>query len=220
MKEFKGKVAVVTGAASGIGKCLALEFARRGCAVVMADIEQSALQAAEREVQALGARTLVQRGDVSNRAAMRELADAAFNRFGAVHILCNNAGVAVGGPLESARYEDWQWLMAVNVWGVIHGLDAFLPRMIAQKSGGHIVNTASMAASTRPATSSGLRYFPSNWGASRVTLRCWPAGRLRSLSVMRVVTPMGHNTETPIPWSRRSLERVSERPTTAYLVVL
>jgi NAD(P)-dependent dehydrogenase (short-subunit alcohol dehydrogenase family) len=76
---------------------------------------------------------------------MRAMADAAFQKFGAVHILCNNAGVAVGGLMEAARYEDWQWVLAVNLWGVIHGLDAFLPRMIAQKSGGHIVNTASMA---------------------------------------------------------------------------
>jgi NAD(P)-dependent dehydrogenase (short-subunit alcohol dehydrogenase family) len=145
MKEFKGKVAVVTGAASGIGRCLALEFARRGCSVALADIEQSSLESAEQEVRACGAPALSHRVDVSNRTAMHAMADAVFEKFGAVHILCNNAGVAVGGPLESARYEDWQWLMAVNVWGVVHGLDAFLPRMIAQQSGGHIVNTASMA---------------------------------------------------------------------------
>lgn len=145
MKDFKGKVAVVTGAASGIGKCLALEFARRGCSVVLADIEQASLQDAEREVGAAGAATLSQRVDVANRGEVRALADAAFEKFGAVHVLCNNAGVAVGGPLEAARYEDWQWLIAVNLWGVIHGLDAFLPRMIAQQSGGYIVNTASMA---------------------------------------------------------------------------
>ncbi len=145
MKEFKGKVAVVTGAASGIGKCLALEFARRGCSVVLADIERASLEFAEREVQAAGAATLSYRVDVANRNEVRAMADAAFDKFGAVHVLCNNAGVAVGGPLESARYEDWQWLIAVNLWGVIHGLDAFLPRMIAQQSGGHIVNTASMA---------------------------------------------------------------------------
>jgi NAD(P)-dependent dehydrogenase (short-subunit alcohol dehydrogenase family) len=145
MKDFKAKVAVVTGAASGIGRCLALDFARRGCSLVLADIEPQPLQATEQEVQALGAATLSQRVDVSNRNAMRALADAAYEKFGAVHILCNNAGVAIGGPLEAARYEDWQWLMAVNLWGVIHGLDAFLPRMIAQQTGGYIVNTASMA---------------------------------------------------------------------------
>lgn len=145
MKEFKDKVAVVTGAGSGIGRCLALDFAKRGCSVVLADIEAKALEAAESETKALGAQTLSQQVDVANRDSVRAFADAAFNRFGAVHILCNNAGVAIGGPLEAARYEDWQWLIAVNLWGVIHGLDAFLPRMIAQQTGGHIVNTASMA---------------------------------------------------------------------------
>jgi NAD(P)-dependent dehydrogenase (short-subunit alcohol dehydrogenase family) len=150
MKDFKGKVAVVTGAASGIGKALAVAFAKRGAALVLADIEPAPLKAAEREIAALGAAVLSRVTDVSKRESVMALAEAAYEQFPSVHIVCNNAGVATWGGLESARHEDWQWLLGVNLWGVIHGCEAFLPRMTAQaKQGqlgeGHIVNTASMA---------------------------------------------------------------------------
>ena len=145
MKDFKGKVAVVTGAASGMGLCMAQDFAKRGMKVVMADIQGDLLRQAEAQVAALGAETLAKVTDVSKLAAVEALAAAAWARFGAVHILVNNAGVGIGGPLQSATHAEWEWVLGVNLWGVIHGIEAFLPRMIAEKHGGHVVNTASMA---------------------------------------------------------------------------
>ena len=145
MKDLRGKTAVITGAASGIGRAMALDLARRGVQLTLADVEPEALDAAAGEAGALGVRVLPVPTDVSDYAAMRALADAAFDHFGAVHILCNNAGISVGGALQEARHEDWQWAIGVNLWGVIHGVEAFVPRMIEQGQGGHIVNTASMA---------------------------------------------------------------------------
>ena len=145
MKEFKGKVAVVTGAASGMGKAFCLDFARRGMKVVLADIEAQPLAAAGAELGTLGAEHLELACDVSKLADLQALADAAFARFGAVHVLCNNAGVGQEGPMHEATHRDWEWVLGVNLWGVIHGIEAFLPRMVAGGQGGHVVNTASMA---------------------------------------------------------------------------
>ncbi len=145
MDTFQDKTAVVTGAASGIGKALALELARRGMKLVLADIEPGPLGDAEKEIAATGVETLAVPTDVTSLVSVRSLADRAFTRFGAVHVLCNNAGVAIGGPMQEARHEDWEWVIGVNLWGVFHGIEAFVPRMIEAKQGGHIVNTASMA---------------------------------------------------------------------------
>ena len=150
VRDLSGRRALVTGAASGIGRALAFDLARRGMKLVLADIEAGPLEQAREEAAALGAAAsgveiLALTADVTSLDSVRHLADAAFERLGAVHLLCNNAGVAIGGPLQEARHEDWQWVIGVNLWGVIHGIEAFVPRMIAQKKGGHIVNTASMA---------------------------------------------------------------------------
>jgi NAD(P)-dependent dehydrogenase (short-subunit alcohol dehydrogenase family) len=144
MELTSGKVAVVTGAASGIGLALAERFARAGLDVVMADVEQPALQAASEKIAGLGGNTLAVPTDVSDEAAVNTLAAAAVDRFGAVHVVCNNAGVASladpwFGPLSA-----WKWVLGVNLWGVIHGIRAFLPVLAAQGEG-HIVNTASVA---------------------------------------------------------------------------
>ncbi len=148
MEEFKGRVAVVTGGASGIGLAMAKRFAAEGMHVVIADVEQQALDAAEAELTAGGTEVLATIADVSKPDQVEALARASYARFGAVHVLCNNAGVAAGGFCWEESLEDWQWVLGVNLWGVIHGLRSFIPRMLEQESEGHVVNTASMAGLT------------------------------------------------------------------------
>lgn len=146
MKEFKGKVAVVTGAASGIGRAMAERFAAEGMKVVLADIEQEALAQAEARMKAAGATVLAVRTDVSSASGVQALAGRTIDAFGAVHILCNNAGVPpVVGPSWELTEADWQWVLGVNLWGVLHGIRVFVPIMLGQDSEGHVVNTASMA---------------------------------------------------------------------------
>ncbi len=145
MKEFKDKVALVTGAASGIGFALADRFASVGMKVILADVEDSALAAAEQTLKAKGAPVLSVRADVSKAGDVEELARRAYERFGAVHVLCNNAGVGLGGLVWEHTVEDWQWVLGANLWGVIHGIRTFVPRMLADGSEGHVINTASIA---------------------------------------------------------------------------
>lgn len=140
----EGKVAVVTGAASGIGLALAERFARAGLDVVLADVERTALAAAEQKVAGLGARTLAVATDVSDEASVQALAAAAVERFGAVHLVCNNAGVSSASDPWFGPLSAWKWVLGVNLWGVIHGIRAFLP-LLATQGAGHIVNTASIA---------------------------------------------------------------------------
>jgi NAD(P)-dependent dehydrogenase (short-subunit alcohol dehydrogenase family) len=142
---LKEAVAVVTGGGSGIGRALTLALARQGARVVIADLDEPAMDAVAGEARGLGVQALTVRTDVSELAQVQALADQAFKTFGGVDVLCNNAGVAAWGGLETATHRDWQWVLAVNLWGVIHGIEAFVPRMIAAGRRGHIVNTASMA---------------------------------------------------------------------------
>jgi NAD(P)-dependent dehydrogenase (short-subunit alcohol dehydrogenase family) len=144
MQLTTGKVAVVTGAASGIGLALAQRFARAGLDVVLADVEPAALEAAEQEIARLGIKTLAVPTDVSDEAAVQALAAAAVDRFGAVHVVCNNAGVLTDADPWFGPISAWKWVLGVNLWGVIHGIRAFLP-MLAVQGEGHIVNTASVA---------------------------------------------------------------------------
>ena len=144
MKLEPGKVAVVTGAASGIGLALCERFARTGLNVVLADVQEDALASAAEKVAALGVETLAVPTDVSDEAAVQALAAAAVERFGAVHVACNNAGVATNADPWFGPVSAWTWVIGVNLWGVIHGIRAFLPVMAGQGQG-HIVNTASIA---------------------------------------------------------------------------
>ena len=151
MKELKGKVAVVTGGASGIGRAMAERFAAEGMKVVLADIEEGALAAAEAEMSASGATVASRRTDVSRGEDVEALARFTVDTFGAVHVACNNAGVGVGGVTWQQTVKDWEWLLGVNLWGVIHGIRAFVPIMLEQGDECHVMNTASRAGlATRP----------------------------------------------------------------------
>jgi NAD(P)-dependent dehydrogenase (short-subunit alcohol dehydrogenase family) len=145
LTSLKDRVAVVTGGASGIGRALALLFAREGAHVVVADLDEAGMAETVAGVARAGRRGLAVTTDVSRLADVEALADRAFGEMGTVHVVCNNAGVALWGGLESVSHQDWEWAMGVNLWGVIHGVEAFVPRMVAQKQPGHVVNTASMA---------------------------------------------------------------------------
>ncbi len=145
MEDFAGRVAVITGAASGIGRGLARHAAREGMSVVLADVEEPALDEAVTEAAGLGAEALGVRTDVSREADVRALADAAYGRFGEVHLLCNNAGVFQAGITWQRTAADWEWVLGVNLFGILHGIRAFVPRLLEQGGDAHIVNTASMA---------------------------------------------------------------------------
>jgi NAD(P)-dependent dehydrogenase (short-subunit alcohol dehydrogenase family) len=154
MKELAGKVAVVTGAANGIGLALAERFAAEGLHVVMSDVEQGRLEEAAKGLSSDGSRIATRRCDVASASDVDALADWVYAEFGAVHVLCNNAGVLSGGYTWDTPVEDWNWVLGVNLYGIIHGLRSFVPRMEAQGSEGHIVNVASMAGvTTTPMTS-------------------------------------------------------------------
>lgn len=146
MKEFKDRVAVVTGGASGIGRALIERFAAEGIHVVIADVEETSLRQAEDELKAKGASVLGVVTDVSKAESVENLAHKTVEAFGAVHILCNNAGVSGDlTPSWEQTLQNWEWVFGVNVYGVVHGLRTFVPIMLNQGTEGHIVNTASMA---------------------------------------------------------------------------
>ncbi len=145
MQEFQGKVAVITGGASGIGLAIAQKCVNEGMKVVLADIDEAPLTKAEAELNALGATVLGVKTDVSKRRDMELLARRAQDTFGQVDLLFNNAGVAGGGASWETTWNDWEWIIGINLWGVIHGVKVFTPLMLAQNTEGHIINTSSMA---------------------------------------------------------------------------
>lgn len=145
MDQFHNRVAVITGGASGIGFALAQRFAGEGMRIAIADIEQAALDRALATLKQAGAEAIGVRCDVSDVESVRALAKITLDTFGAVHILCNNAGVQVTAPTWQIPLSEWTWALGVNVWGVIHGVHVFVPIMMGQNEPCHIVNTASMA---------------------------------------------------------------------------
>jgi NAD(P)-dependent dehydrogenase (short-subunit alcohol dehydrogenase family) len=160
MKELAGRTAVITGAASGIGRAMAARFAGAGMNVVLADIERARLDEATEAVRSFGVEAQGVVTDVSEESAVFALRDAALARFGAVHLVCNNAGVGD----RSETIEEWHWVIGVNLWGVVHGMRAFLPLLVDQ-SEGHVVNTASVAG-LAPAYGA---YSASKWAVVGIT---------------------------------------------------
>ena len=169
MQEFKDKVAVVTGAASGMGRALVERFALEGMKVVLADVEERALDTAVEELQGRGFEVIGQLADVSQLAQVEAVRDLTLEQYGKVHILCNNAGVTCAWgetPTWEATIHDWEWVLGVNLWGVIHGVRTFLPVMIEQDEEGHVVNNSSVAGLV---TGPGATYEVSKVGVTRIT---------------------------------------------------
>jgi len=150
MKDFQGKVAVITGGASGLGRAMAERFASAGMSIVLADVEPNALAQAEAEMKAAGAKVIGVRTDVSRAAEVEALAQETLAAFGAVHLVVNNAGVAPLGNAWENSVADWEWTLGVNLWGVIHGVRVFTPILLAQGGEAHIVNTASVSGLISP----------------------------------------------------------------------
>ncbi|GGV35996.1 hypothetical protein GCM10010182_70120 [Actinomadura cremea] len=159
MRELGGRVAVVTGAASGIGRALAVRLADEGMRLALADIDPDGLDETAALAQAAGTHVV----DVGDEAAVREFADRVFAEMGAVHLLCNNAGVYMGGRMWTRPAADFEWTLRVNLWGILHGVRAFVPRMLERGGEGHVVNTCSVA---------GLFVGP---GAAPYTVSKWAA---------------------------------------------
>ncbi|HEY0302363.1 MAG TPA: SDR family NAD(P)-dependent oxidoreductase [Rhizomicrobium sp.] len=150
MKEFKGRTAFITGGASGIGLGMARAFGRAGMNVVVADIDLGAARSAAEQLAAEQIKAAPVHVDVTDRASVKSAALDAVAAFGKIHVVCNNAGVAVGGPIGTVRERDWDWIIDVNLKGVVYGTEAFAPLIKSHGEGGHFVNTASMAGMISP----------------------------------------------------------------------
>jgi len=148
MKDFQGKVAVITGAASGMGRAIAERCLSESMKVVLADVDEETLARTESELKGAGGTVIGVKTDVSKRADVESLARQTLDAFGGVHLLVNNAGIGAGGSPWEATWNDWEWSIGVNLWGVIHGVKVFMPVMLAQDVECHIVNTASAAGLT------------------------------------------------------------------------
>jgi len=194
MDTISGKVAVITGGASGIGLATAKALAGKGAKLVIADIEASALNKAVAELSSSGAKAEGVVCDVADLGSLRNLAQQAFSKMGAVHILFNNAGVALNGRIVNMKHSDWEWIIKVDLWGPIHGVEAFLPRMIEQKQGGQILFTSSIAGLV-PTEGLGV-YSVAKYGVVALAETLWREVRQHNIGVsvlcpLRVDTNIG-----------------------------
>lgn len=192
MQEFRDKTAFITGGASGIGLAMAKAFAEAGMKLMLADIEQDALVAAIKSLAPYSAHGVT--CDVADPDSVERAAQETFATFGKVHVLCNNAGVAAGGGIDSISIDNWRWVIDVNLMGVVHGLKSFLPQMRGHGEGGHIVNTASMAG-----LNAGLGISP--YVASKFAVVAMSEGLAVQLA------PHGHRCDRAVPELRAHPDR-------------
>lgn len=208
MEQFDGRVAVVTGGAGGIGRALGERFARAGMKVVLADLDPDPLALAVDEMRATGHTVIGLATDVSDLASVEALRDRAYAEFGAVHVLCNNAGVGAGaeGKIWDHTDKDWGWGLSVNLWGVIHGVQSFVPTMLAGGEDGHVVNTSSGNGGIAPLVSTAI-YATTKAAVTTLSEVLW--GQLRSVD-----SRIGVSVLYPGPKVLRTglLESASKRP--------
>jgi len=212
MKNLEGRVAVVTGAASGLGRAMANRFAAEGMRVVLSDIETDALDLAVTALSDAGHDVRGVVTDVADETAVQRLADEAFAIYGAVHVLCNNAGVNKRARIWELTTDDWNWVINVDLWSVVYGVRAFIPRMIELGQGGHIINTASMAAllpmpnlGAYAVAKAGVmalsRPSNSNWTrrSAGSTCRCWHRVGFRPTLPRAPATDLPNSAPSPRP---------------------
>jgi NAD(P)-dependent dehydrogenase (short-subunit alcohol dehydrogenase family) len=198
MTTLAGRTALVTGAASGIGRATALAFARLGADLVICDVDEAKLAEATSELRKLGREVIAERVDVADATQMARFAETVHGRVEAVDILMNNAGVAIGGPFLATSLADWDWILAINLKGVVHGCHFFLPPMVERGRGGHVVNVSSAAGYS--AASVLAAYNATKFGVLGLTEALWDELRSAGISVTAVCPGI---IDTPITRSAR-----------------